>query len=274
MSTRTEVAKEKMIFRKTNEHAGRKLWVTPANSTNRHLSYGRIILDQSMPSVSFENGGQETGLVCLSGEASATIAGENFALRRYDSLYIPRDSRIEISTRSSADIAEFSADVSKRYPLKFVPYSSLQTDSSLSFKTGTPGQQRQVNIAIGKNVAAGRLLLGFTSSDPGNWTSWPPHEHEVMLEEMYVYFDMPRPAFGIQLVYNDTEYPELVTVVRDGDAVLMPSGYHPNVSVPNHRINFLWAMAAHREEEYRQFGVVNVQPDFNQGSSGLEASRK
>jgi 5-deoxy-glucuronate isomerase len=107
------------------------------------------------------------------------------------------------------------------------------------------------------------LLLGFTISDPGNWTSWPPHEHAEMLEEMYVYFDMPRPAYGIQLVYNDLEHPELVTVVREGDAVLMPGGYHPNVSVPGHRIAYLWGMAAHREKEDRQFGVFNVQPDFN-----------
>jgi 5-deoxy-glucuronate isomerase len=95
-----------------------------------------------------------------------------------------------------------------------------------------------------------------------------------MLEEMYVYFDMPEPAYGIQLVYKNTEYPELVTVVRDGDAVLMPAGYHPNVSVPGQRICFLWAMAAHREVEDRQFGVVNVQPGFSQGGSGLEAGRK
>jgi len=33
-------------------------------------------------------------------------------------------------------------------------------------------------------------------------------------------------------------------------------------------------MAAHREVEDRQFGVVNVQPGFDQGGSGLEASRK
>jgi len=52
--------------------------------------------------------------------------------------------------------------------------------------------------------------------------------------------------------------------VRDGDAVLMPSGFHPNVSVPGHRISFLWAMAAHREVEDREFGVVNVQPEFQQ----------
>jgi len=33
--------------------------------------------------------------------------------------------------------------------------------------------------------------------------------------------------------------------------------------VPGHRISFLWAMAAHREVEDRQYGVVNVQPDFS-----------
>jgi 5-deoxy-glucuronate isomerase len=85
---------------------------------------------------------------------------------------------------------------------------------------------------------------------------------------------MPDPSFGIQLVYNDTHYPELITPVRDGDAVLMPRGYHPNVSVPGHRICFLWAMAARREGLDRQFGVVNVQKAFDEGSTGIEAGRQ
>lgn len=51
-------------------------------------------------------------------------------------------------------------------------------------------------------------------------------------------------------------------MVREGDAVLMPAGYHPNVSVPGHRIKYLWAMAAQREKEDQQYGVVNIQPDF------------
>jgi 5-deoxy-glucuronate isomerase len=42
----------------------------------------------------------------------------------------------------------------------------------------------------------------------------------------------------------------------------MPAGYHPNVSLPGHRIKFLWAMAAHREKEDRRYGVFNIQPDF------------
>jgi hypothetical protein len=57
-----------------------------------------------------------------------------------------------------------------------------------------------------------------------------------MLEDIYVYFNRLDPGFGIQLVYNDTQCPELVTVVRGGDAVLMPNRFHPKVSVPGHRI--------------------------------------
>lgn len=256
-----------MVFRKTDAHLGRRICVSPANSAIKHLAYGRIILNGDTKFAAFENGDRETGLIVLRGSAQVAVDGANYTLNVFDSIYIPRDSRIEVSTRSSADIAEFSCEVERRYPLAVVPYSEVSKDPTLKFMAGVPGQSREVSVVLGKNVDAGRLLLGFTISDPGNWTSWPPHEHAKMLEEMYVYFNMPEPAFGIQMVYNNTQYPELVTVVREGDAVLMPSGYHPNVSVPGHRITFLWAMAAHREKEDRQYGVVNVQP-------GFEPSRK
>jgi 5-deoxy-glucuronate isomerase len=75
-------------------------------------------------------------------------------------------------------------------------------------------------------------------------------------------------------VYTAPDQPEFVGMVRDGDAVLMPAGYHPNVAAPGHSINFIWMMAAHREVEDRLFGVVNVQPGFDQSGSGLEASRQ
>jgi 5-deoxy-glucuronate isomerase len=262
-----------MVFRKTNSQTGRHVAVTPQNSTMRHLSYGRIILSSSRPSVSFSNGERETGLICLAGNGVVKTAGNEYELARFDAIYIPRDSTIEVSTKSTVDLAEFSSDVEGKYSLKVVRYADVAGDPGLKFAAGVPGARRELNMLIAKNVEAGRLVAGFTTSEPGNWTSWPPHEHAKMLEELYVYFDMPEPAFGIQLVYNDTQHPELVTAVRDGDAVLMPSGYHPNVSVPGHRIAFLWAMAAHRELEDRQYGVVNIQPGF-QGSSGLETGRK
>lgn len=274
MNNAVNVSPEKMIFRATHAHIGRQMAVTPANSATKHLCYGRIILNQSKPTEEFATGDRETGLVCLSGEATITLNSERTLLGKYDSIYIPRDSRVRVTTGSTVDLAEFSAEVKGKYPVQVVRYSDVEKDPGLNFDTGGPGARRHLNMLLAKNVTAGRLVAGFTDSEPGNWTSWPPHEHAAMLEEIYVFFNMPHPAFGIQLVYNDTAYPELVTVVRDGDAVLMPSGYHPNVSVPGHRISFLWAMAAHRELEDRQFGVVNVQQGFDKGGSGLEAGRK
>jgi 5-deoxy-glucuronate isomerase len=274
MSTQGPAPFEKMVFRKTNTQLGRHISVSPANSTMRHLAYGRIILNASVPQVAFSSSGHETALVCLSGGAEVTVGAQKFQLAQYDAIYAPRDSHIEVKTKSHVDIAEFYSDVEHDYPVQFVSYQQTSKDPTLRFNTGGPANTRDLNILIGKNVNAGRLLVGFTFSEPGNWTSWPPHEHAKMLEEMYVYFDMPEPAYGLQLVYNNTEYPELVTAVRDGDVVLMPSGYHPNISVPGHRIAFLWAMAAHREVEDRQFGVVNIQPGFQAGGSGLEEARK
>lgn len=268
------VTREGNVFRATNRHKGRKVFITPDNSTMQHLCYARILLDKTNSEVKFDNGGQETAFICLSGEAEITVGSEHFKLAERDSVYIPRGSSIRITTTSTADLAEFSADVDNKYPLQIVRYSDVKDDKSLHFTAGGAATTRDLNILIGKNVQAGRLLAGLTISEPGNWTSWPPHEHGAMLEEMYVYTQMPAPAFGVQFVYTDTKEPELATIVRDGDAVLMPRGYHPNVAAPGHRIGFLWAMAAHREKDDRQFGVVNVQPEFSQSGSGLEASRK
>ena len=274
MKPDTGVTPEKLLFRNTNGHIGRHVAVTPENSTMRHLAYGRIILGDAKRSEVFNTGERETGLIVLSGKGDVAVGRENFSLGRFDSIYIPRDSEVSLKTESDMDLAEFSSDVSNKYPLQVVRYADVEKDPELNFNTGGPGSRRHLNMLLAKNIQAGRLVAGFTDSEPGNWTSWPPHEHANMLEEIYVFFNMPEPAFGIQLVYNNTEYPELVTVVRDGDAVLMPSGFHPNVSVPGHRISFLWAMAAHREVEDRQFGVVNVQSEFDHGSSGLEAGRR
>ena len=149
----------------------------------------------------------------------------------------------------------------------------MQKDPRLRFNAGKETNQREVNVLIGKNVDAGRIMAGVTFSAPGNWTSWPPHEHAAMLEEAYLYIDMPAPSFGLQLVYTDAKEPELATIVREGDVVLMPQGYHPNVAAPGGSINFLWMMAANREREDRKYGVFNVQPEFARVPTGLDKGR-
>jgi 5-deoxy-glucuronate isomerase len=257
----------------THRGKGRRTAVAPDNSAMRYLHYGRISLAADDESVLFANNDQETGLICLNGAAKVSAEGESFHLEQYDAVYVPRDSQIEVSASGpeGCDVAEVAAPVSRRYPLKFVAYKDVRQNPKLHLIAGKPPAERDLNVLIGANVDAGRIMAGVTFSRPGNWTSWPPHEHSRMLEEAYLFIDMPAPSFGVQFVYTDPQSPELVQVVREGDCVLMPQGYHPNVAAPGGQINFLWMMAALREGEDRQYGVVNVQPEYAAGGSGLEA---
>jgi 5-deoxy-glucuronate isomerase len=262
----------RLVFSGTASRPGRTVSVTPANSDLAYLHYGRIILDQSEPRAAFATEGRETALLSLRGSCTVTVDGDRHELGLYDAIYVPRGRSLIVETAGEVDLVECAAEVSGDYPLQLVRYADLAKDPKLKFRAGGEATSRDLNIVIGDNVRAGRVLMGFTRSLQGNWTSWPPHEHGKMLEEVYVYFDMPPPAFGIQLVYTRPEAPELAAIVRDGDAVLMPAGYHPNVAAPGHGINFIWMMAARREVEDRQFGVVNVQPGFGT-DSGISPSR-
>jgi 5-deoxy-glucuronate isomerase len=265
---------ESCIVRNTAARHGRTRSVAPGRTSARYLHYGRIILDGAESPLTFETGDHETGFVCLKGEGALHVAGRDFAVTPYDALYVPRGSAVSVTGGpAGCDLAELSAPIATTYPIQFVRFRDVQADPGLHFRAGGPSAEREINILIGKNVDAGRIVAGVTFSAAGNWTSWPPHEHTAMLEEAYLYIDMPAPSFGVQFVYTDRREPELATFVREGDVVLMPAGYHPNVAMPGGTINFLWMMAANREREDRQFGVVNVQPEFAAGGSGLEAGR-
>jgi 5-deoxy-glucuronate isomerase len=262
------------IVRDTAAARGRTRSVEPGKTAARHLHYGRIILDAGDTPARVDPGGVETALICLKGEATVSVAGADYRMVPYDALYVPRETAFDVRpSQAGCDLAEIAAAVEQSYPVQFVKFADVQQNAGLHFAAGGEASRRELNILIGKNVQAGRLMAGVTFSQPGNWTSWPPHEHAVLAEEAYLYIDMPHPAFGVQLVYADDQNPELATIVREGDVVLMPQGYHPNVAAPGHPINFLWMMAATRELEDRQFGVVNVHPDFAGGGSGLEKGR-
>ena len=263
------------VVRNTASKKGRTHAITPGPVTaSRHLHYGRVIMEAGDAPITIETGDRETGFVGLKGSAVATIDGSAYTIDRYDALYVPRDATITIAPGSSGcDLAEIAAPVSKRHPVQFVRFADVQANPGLHFNAGGPSSKRDLNVLIGKNDEAGRIMAGVTFSEQGHWTSWPPHEHAAMLEEAYLYIDMPAPAFGVQLVYTNPREPEVATIVREGDVVMMPQGYHPNVAAPGGSINFLWMMAAVREDDDRQYGVVNVQPEFGNLSSGLDKGR-
>src|SRR4051812_28057857 len=171
------IARDTCIVRNTAHTTGRTISVKPGTTASQHLHYGRIVLDATSAPLRVETNTLETALVCLKGSASIGIEGTVYALTPYDALYVGRDSAFDVTPGSSGcDLAEIAAPVETRYPVQYVRYADVQQDSGLHFSAGAEGSRRDLNILIGKNIQAGRIMAGVTFSQPGNWTSWPPHE--------------------------------------------------------------------------------------------------
>jgi 5-deoxy-glucuronate isomerase len=111
---------------------------------------------------------------------------------------------------------------------------------------------REVHDLFVRDPHARRLMVGETFNPPGHWSSFPPHKHdgrngEPCLEEVYHFRVTPANGFGHQMLY--TADGESVThQVHDGDAVLLPYGYHPVSSPPGYTLYYLWAMAGDQRQ--------------------------
>ncbi len=67
----------------------------------------------------------------------------------------------------------------------------------------------------------------------GNWSSYPPHKHDIHdmpreadLEEIYYYRINSSDGFGLQRLYTADGSIDEAFVIRDGDLLLVPFGYH------------------------------------------------
>jgi 5-deoxy-glucuronate isomerase len=253
---------EKFIVRDTAKKLGRNIMMTPRNTPLRALSCGRIILNQRKNSASADSRGREVSLICIGGEGEVKVDGQKYVLKRLDALYIPPGLKYEVSTMNGVDMTEASAPTTKKGAVQFVPLEEIKKDPRLCVKAGKSTYSRQIFKMIDVNVPAARLLCGATFGDPGNWTSWSPHEHGKSKEEVYLYVDMPKPAFGIQLMYDDVKKPHLVGLVFENDAVIVTKGYHPNVGIPGYGIGFVWMMAALKPGVDRDWNIMHWQEEF------------
>ena len=111
---------------------------------------------------------------------------------------------------------------------------------------------REVHDIFVDDPFAERLILGETFNPPGHWSSYPPHKHdgahgETRLEEVYHFRIDPPNGFAHQSLYTDAGE-SVVHCVRDGDAVILPYGYHPVAAPPGYRVYYLWALAGERRQ--------------------------
>lgn len=256
------------LVRNTASAKGRNICITPETTPFQFIHAGRILLDADVRSVTACNQGRETTLLVLHGEGRVRVGNETFAVERFDGVYVPRGAEFMVETDGALDIMEGSAPTDLEFPAHHVRHAEAREQEGMHLKVGAEPYYREIHKVIAENVKGAKLLTGVTLSKPGNWTSWPPHEHAATQEELYLFFDMPKPGFGTQYIYHSLENPELVAPVYDGDAVTIVEGYHPNVAAPGYPINFAWLLCSLEDLTWRKVGGVNVQPEF-QMDTGL-----
>lgn len=116
---------------------------------------------------------------------------------------------------------------------------------------GKPPYEREVFMTCAQQDEASRLICGITHGEEGMWTSWPPHQHSRDLEEIYCYFDIPRPKSAFHFASRKDGEFEFIHPVSTGDFVVVPEGYHPTCGMPGVKSCYFWIMAAHRPESRR-----------------------
>lgn len=160
-------------------------------------------------------------------------------------VYLPPGASLAALAIDRAELAIVGAPAGEGGP--FVARLVRPADQRIA-EVGAGNWQRHVRTILGPDDHAGRLLIGETVNPPGNWSSYPPHKHdlerppiEVRLEEVYLFKVDPPAGFGVQVRYDDAG--EEARTVHDGDAVVIRSGYHPVVAAPGYSLYYLWAMA-------------------------------
>jgi len=228
------------------------------------LSCQRIGLQYGAPLYSLDTGDEETVLVCINGEVEYELGQESAVMDTMDMLYLPRRHEIGLRARHTALVMRIGAPSDRDTSFVHIRFTDLDRDPSRhkTFGSSEDNSLRDVYMYVDDTVDASRLLVGIGQGRAGGWTVWPPHEHGDEKEELYVYFDMGR-AFGIQCVYETLDTPLFCGIVRDGDMVAVPRGFHPNVGCPGGRISYIYAMAA-RVPGQRDFMALRFQEEFGQ----------
>jgi 5-deoxy-glucuronate isomerase len=227
-----------------------------------HLSCQRIELNGDQPKLSIETGQEEVVLACISGEADYDCENRSGTAQFKDLLYVPWQRRVTLRADRDAVLMRIGASCDRETEFAHIRFADVAGDPSKHQVFGSPeiNSLRDVYMYITDKFDASRLLVGIGQGSPGGWTVWPPHEHGDEKEELYVYFDMGD-AFSVQCVYETLEEPLFCGIVRDGDMVSVPRGYHPNVGCPGGRISYVYAMAA-RVAGQREFMALRFQEEF------------
>ncbi len=155
-------------------------------------------------------------------------------------LYLPAQSEVSFQAETICEIAECRVPSDARRQPKLI--TPRDVASSLR---GGGNASRQIVDVIAPAFPADKLMVIEVYTPGGNWSSYPPHKHdvhtppaEVDLDEIY-YYRVQSGGFALQHLYGGEYAGERTLKARDGDAVLVHSGYHSVVAGPGYDVYYL-----------------------------------
>lgn len=215
---------------------------------------------------SFSSGENELAIVILCGAISVRSNRGNWSgLERKDvwtsaatALYLPRGTEFTIVAERDGEFAVTWVPTDEDHE----PWLIQPPDVHISVRGGD-NVSRQINDLLPPGSPVHRLVLVEVYTPSGNWSSYPPHKHDVHiedeagnlveadLEEVYFYkIDKPE-GYAYQRVYTDENSPlqhagypiDALVKAQNNCAVLVPEGYHPVVSAPGYTTYYLNVLA-------------------------------
>ncbi|MCB8879899.1 5-deoxy-glucuronate isomerase [Acidisoma cellulosilytica] len=211
--------------------------ITPASAGWFHVGFSVLQLSPQKV-VSRPTEGNEVCLVILSGRVRISAGDIDFGLLGeresvFDglpwSVYIPAKSSWTVEAETAAEVAVCASPAEGKLPARIIPPSEVGEEVR-----GKGTNTRHVRNILPDTAVAESLLVVEVVTPGGNWSSYPPHKHDVndppretYLEETYYHRLKRGSGFALQRVYTDDRSLDETMAIGDGDVVLVPRGYHP-----------------------------------------------
>ena len=160
-------------------------------------------------------------------------------------LYLPVRTTFTVSADTDCDLAFCYCKAEEEHRPALITPDEINIEIR-----GGGNATRQIHDIIPPLFAAHRLIVVEVYTPAGNWSSYPPHKHdvhnppgEVDIEEIY-YYRIQRPeGYAIQKLYTPDRRIDETLTVRDGELVLVKEGYHPVVAAHGYNAYYLNALA-------------------------------
>jgi 5-deoxy-glucuronate isomerase len=201
-----------------------------------------------------QTGGDEVAIVVIAGTVTVRSAAgtwEGVGERpdpfsgRPAAVYLPAGTAYEVRAETAAEVGICAAPAREAYPARLI----RPADVSEHIR-GAGQATRCIHNILMEDAQAGSLLITEVQSPAGNWSSYPPHKHdqdnlphESQLEETYYHRLRPAQGFAFQRVYTADGSLDQTVAARDGDAVLVPRGYHVVAAAAEYQVYYLNVLA-------------------------------